>query len=242
MRRSHIVEWIDTVAYIAAGVALVAILRYWVGLQSQALLVTGLLLPPIVALAITGRLSELSAGSVGAKFRVAASTPVALAVQSAAEAAVAVAKGTKSELDRFLEHYDRESDAYIALTLKEGEGYRPDMFEEYLTKLAPLSSKLFVVVEDDQAKVIAYLPSALSAKSVEAALFGAVTNKKRKDLRNLAGVRQPDFKSSDSLTAAVRDMTRKNLSHAIVVDTTGKLMGVLDLGHATTRLVIALTE
>ena len=148
----HAAGPIEVLGVLVAGVFMAWFVDRIVGISGTAVAVACLVLPALVVLAFSGRLSEISVGGLSAKLREAERQPVSrLMVGEVLSVAGAITKGTLDELDRWIRRHQPDRQLPIILTLQLGAPYAYDVFRRYLDRLRrTFPNFMFVVVTDAQ--------------------------------------------------------------------------------------------
>lgn len=238
------------------GVLLTWLVVQTIGVGGSAVAVTCLLLPALVALGFSGRLSEISAGGVTAKFREAGKQPVNnLTVK--AEALVSASKGQAAELDSWMAIHELDYLLPVVLELRLGRQYDDTVFAFYIRRLSASYPRFafVVVVKDESREHICHIsaalmltwvgqddrPSAEQASRLDSFL-SAVRNGHAKALLRTPEVRTETVTQRTRLADALRTMSSTADETLLVLDDQKRPYGILDRTTAISELILALAS
>jgi hypothetical protein len=170
------------------------------------------------------------------------------AIEAAVELAVEVPKGNLEELSRWLQRHRPVATGLVILSLEEGKVYDAETFRTYVGYLnANYPRFAFVVVMDESRRVIVHIPADIlkawqqTDLTLTANLLRAISSQDRSRLMDMPGVRSSAIQKSAKLTDALHDMQHLNTDRVLVVDRTGRYVGVLERSAAVSEIVLALT-
>lgn len=252
-------RWLIPVGQVT-GVLSLGVLLTWlvvqrVGVGGSAVAVACLLLPALVALGFSGRLTEISAGGVTARFREASRQPVNnLTVK--AERLISASKGQPLELDGWMAVHELDYLRPVVLELRLGRQYDPTPFAYYIRKLSASYPRFaFVVVVKESGEHVCHIaaslmltwvgrddwPSAEQLSRVNSFLI-AVSDDHIKGLLRAREIRTETATQSTGLAEALRSMSGTADEALLVLDEKNHPYGILERTTAMTELILALAN
>lgn len=252
-------RWLIPVAQVTGVLGLGVLLTWLVvakmGVRGSAVAVACLLLPALVGLGFSGRLSEISAGGVTAKFREAGKQPVNnLTVK--AEACVHAMKGGAAELEAWMTVHAHDYLQPVVLELRLNQQYDSAVFAGYIRRLrASYPRFAFVVVVDESGAHICHISAALmqtwvgkddwpSAEQLDrvTSFLLDVTHGYTKALLRIPEVRTETAIQSTRLADALRTMNSTADETLLVLDDQKRPYGILEQVSAISELILALAS
>lgn len=247
-----------SIIFLILGFLIIWIFRSLLKLQQDAVLIAILLVPVLIYLILSGKVLEINAGGVSAKFKVAADEPVFSKDKFGANSIEArgieiTEKLNPRELPRILQSMGNSM--FITLTVKIGKGqnfYRAGAIWEYLHELANLQPFIFLVILDSNDKVFAYLTNWHAIRILERERpydeefpqdkdrFVNAINLGRENVLQGYGLITITLKTTDTNIFALEKMTELNMDALIVTDEDGKLKGVVERGQILSKLLLSL--
>ena len=236
--------------FVMLGLLFVWLAKRYLKLDGDAVLVALLVLPAVIYMIFSGRLSELKAGGLEAKFAGVAAAPVEPASESVAGSVAEmqmVAKLGTGELKRRLQRLDESKPITLTLTTGKDLYYDRSALRTYVEELSRFRNFKFVIVLDHENRLVAYLPSwALSQILKLEALgdeFVRMLNEDRiGELRQYPGIITHAISTSSNNVEALREMTRQNIEAVVVVDGDRRVRGVVEREQILSKLLLAMAR
>jgi CBS domain-containing protein len=234
--------------FIVVGLGVLWLAKEVLDLGGDAVLVSLLLLPALLYLALSGRLTEITGpGGVGAKFREVGAKPAPANWQKLTEEEVQmVTKGGLDELRRLRPTLGLDDRPIVlTFTLGAGHSYHEYMVRSYVEVLAALRRFLAVVFLDPDGRLLAYM---------SAIRFVALMRSQQADSRFMRDLSDPDALqhlvttpgvSTETLPAgstnsdALQLMTRRGLEVLALVDDAGQFKGVVERERVISDILLA---
>jgi hypothetical protein len=242
------VKWVG----ISLALVLVAVLVLWVAasvadLEGDAVYVALLILPFIVYAVLSGRLLEVKGpGGWEAKFAQVASAPVEHTSTTLPwERLQVVAKGGPRALDGIRAQLD-ESEP-VVLTLTVGHRYQPGLLTRHIETLSHFRNFKFVVLHDEQGRVVAYAPqwavrSLLADPGLGRRFIADIANSNVGDLLRFPGVVRKTISEKAANADALAQMEELNLEALVVTADDGSLRGIVEREQVLSKMMLALTR
>jgi CBS domain-containing protein len=232
--------------FLALGIGIVWLVQGVAELEGDAVLVSLLVIPIVLYLLLSGRLQELKGpGGWEIKLAAVASQAVDPASQEVPfERVELIEKGAPS-----LRAEDFDENTPIVMSLVQGGAHyaRPAVLER-LTQLAQFRSLRFLVVLDEDERVLAYLPHRSAARLLNdpdrGEQFIALVNGNNPNAfatARLPGVVTTTLPARSSNTDALKIMEAQNLEALVVVDDKGRSLGVVDRAQVLSKMLLAVT-
>jgi hypothetical protein len=237
------------VLFLVLGLGVLWVADEAMDLGGDAVLVSILLLPALLYLALSGRLTEITGpGGVSAKFNEVAAKPARASSHKVTEEHVQlVQKGGFEELRRLtpaLTHGDRP----IVFAFTVGHDYNLDMVRSYVDVLVAMKRFLAVVFLDPDGRLLGYMPApkfvALTRSSEEPArqfIEDLSARDAAPRLVTIPGVITETLIAGSTNSEALEEMTRRGLEILVLVDEAGKFAGIVERGRVVSDLVLAAT-
>ena len=236
------------------------ILTTWIvvvemGIHGDAVAIACLVIPPLVALTFSGRLSEISAGGVTATFRRASRRPVRNLMARAIAPTLTVEKQSEAELHRWITANEHNYQLPVVLSLRLGQDYIPFVFLRYLQSLSAAFPRFaFVaILNESGAHVCHTSPQIILRRHAMNhdlppepdvnlnRLLDLVRQGDTAELWRIPGMQRRTVTSSMRLAKAIRRMKDAAEAKLLVVDPAGQPVGVLEQGAALSELMLSLT-
>jgi len=249
-----------SIFFLILGFVTILIFRGLLKLQQDAVLVAILLVPVLIYLILSGKLLEINAGGVKAKFNATAEESVFSKDEFnkkpiEARGIEIAGKGSPEQLQEFLESISNAM--FITLTVKLGKGqnyYQANALLHYLRELSHYQSYIFLVILDQNDKVFAYLTSWHAMRILQRETLSdqvslgdidrfvtAINLGQEIVLLGYELVTQT-VKTTDTNIFALEKMTELNMDAIIVTNEDGKLKGVVERAQVLSKLILALTK
>jgi hypothetical protein len=232
---------------IGLGILITWIVVVGMGIHGDAIAIACLLIPPLVVLTFSGRLSEISAGGVTARFRKASRRPVRNLMARAIAPTLTVRKQSEQELHSWVAANEHNYQLPVVLSLRLGQSYDTGVFLTYLNLLSRTFPRFAFVAFLDQsgAHVCHTAPAIILARHAESDvelswLLELVQLSDTVALLGTPGMQRRTVTSSTRLAKAIRRMKDNAEVKLLVVDSAGQPVGVLEQGSALSELVLSL--
>jgi hypothetical protein len=237
--------------FVAVGIGVLWFAKDVAELDEDAVLVSLLLLPMLLYLALSGRLAEVTGpGGVSAKFREAASAPAHSALKhlSPGDPFLEVPKMDLQML-RQRQPQLAADDRPIVFTFTLGAGGPQYGYPEvlgYTDVLAATGRFLLVALLDSDGRLLAYMSARrfqTLVRSQAGSQFVADLNAPdaHQHLLVTPGVATDTLRAGASNAEALRLMTDKDLEALVLVDDSGQLSGVVERERVVADMLLAAT-
>lgn len=239
-----------SILFLAVGFLAVWLTQSMISAAGDGVFVSLLLLPIIVYVIFTGRLSELKApGGLEAKFAVVAQQPAAeIAAERIAvvdEDMKAVSKSSPQELHRLEALLDDSKLIVLTLLLTRRHYVQRDA-EVYLERFLRYRNFAFVAFLDKKDRLVAYVSAWAMYRIVKGKQGGRfiklINNGNLLDLLEFPDVRTYTVSTSDSNLQALNKMMTHNMGAIPVVDEGRKLKGVVEREQILGKLILAMAK
>jgi CBS domain-containing protein len=217
-------------------------------IEGDAVYVSLLLLPIIVYAIFSGRLKELRAGGLEAKFEDVAEQSVESAsetIELSTEEMETVDKRDIGELKQRLQNLDKSKLIILTLTLGKKENNR-DVVSKYIEALRQYRNFKFVVILDSENKFVAYI-SQWKMETILNSDWGdifvsIISEDKREDLKRYPEVIFKTVSTKDTILNALNEMTAQNLEALVVIDENKRLKGVVERDQIQSELLLGMAK
>jgi CBS domain-containing protein len=238
--------FLGTVVFIAMGVGVIWFVKDQVGIKGDAVLISVLLLPALLYLAISGRLTEITGpGGIGAKFRAAATTRVRGEIQPTKELQQ-VPKGGLHDLEKLKPQLSDERPLVLTFKLDQTSDFGLGAIKSYLSVLKSTRGFGVVVFVDANDKVLGYVTaerfSALMDSDAATNIVERLNDQSAHDrLADLPGIVTTTIPVGANNSEALGTMTEHRLDVAVIVDRDQRLSGVIDREQLIATMLLAAT-
>jgi CBS domain-containing protein len=235
------------VFFLALGLVAIWMTKWLADVEGDAIAVA-ILVAPIVTYAIfTGRLSELRAGSLEARFVVVAGQALETAssrIEPSWDDFRFIQKGSPEDLLARTHDLDESKPIILNVMLGEGRYSAADLIA-YINALTRYRSFNFVTFTDADSKIVAYIQAWRLARLLQSEPAGddvisIVNEGRRAELRSYPGFITETSSGRSTYLDALREMTDQNLDALVVTDDQGNLRGVLGREHLLAKLVLGI--
>jgi len=242
------VRWVS----VSLSLVVVAVLALWLAgtvtdLEGDAVYVALLVLPFIVYAVLSGRLLEVKGpGGWEAKFAQVAGAPVEHSSTALPwERLQVVAKGGREALESIRAQLD-ESEP-IVLTLTVGHRYQPGLLARHLETLSHFRNFKFVVLLDEDGRVVAYAPqwalkTVLADPPLGRRFVADIANGNVGGLFRFPGVVRKTISDKAANADALAQMEELNLEALVVTGDDGTLRGIVEREQVLSKMMLALTR
>ena len=221
-------------------------------LELEGLVLLFVIFAPIISYTIfSGRLKELRAGGLEAKFVDVAGQSVDLASLETIEASMSdmeyVEKADARELPRRMRYLDESKPIILALTLGREGYYRRTAWASYMHALSQFRSFKFVVFLDQENKFVAYMPAWATLQILRMDALGdefvrIINEGSIQELQRYPGVVTRTISTKATNIDALREMTAQNLEALVVIDEDRNLKGVVEREQILSKLLLAMAR
>lgn len=233
------------------GLCLLAIAVTYLKIDNVFILVTILLLPVIVTLAVLRYLGEVTLGDIfSAKLnqQVLPTKPEELSGDIAKSVARDIELITKQGSEVLPEVRKRiarmQIEKPVMLLLYMGTSYTVADIEHYIQDLAHLRSFKFVVILSEGDRIVGYIPyyslqHILGFEVRANALLQFIQQKDEESVRSYPGVRSTKLVMSDTNRLALQTMLNERLEAVIVEDPQGTIAGIVERDELIPRILLS---
>lgn len=208
---------------------------------------------------MSGKLLEINAGGVSAKFNATAEESVFSKDEFNArplevKKIEVTRKGGFDELTEAIQSNSTSTFIVLTVMLRKERYYYANILLEYLKRLSKFQDYLFFVILDQDNKVFAYLTSRKAILILEREMqlnealpqdrdrFVTALNKGLKDVLRGYELVTTTVKASDTNIFALEKMTELNIDALIVTDENDKLKGVVERVQLLSKLLLAIAK
>jgi CBS domain-containing protein len=239
-----------SILFLALGFLAIWFSRQVLGVEGEALFIF-LLLAPILAYAIfSGRLTELKAGGMEAKFSDIGTQAVDVGsetIEPSVEEMEVVAKAGVRELGRTMDRVDKSKPMLLTLTLGRQGYYNPYALLNYVESLAQFANFKFVVILDKDGHFVASLTAWAMLQILRNQALGGnfveiVNGGSEAGLKQYPGVVTRAISTTTTNLEALKEMTARNSEALVVIDAGKKLAGVVEREQILSKLMLALAH
>ena len=246
--------------FLAFGLLTLWIMRSMLLMQQDAVLVAILLVPVIVYLILSGKLLEINAGGVSAKFNDAAQRPLFNEDERNAtpideERVAIVMKRGLAELQELLQSVSTARYIVLTVTLGRGGYGRPELLD-YLRALSQHQNFTFLAVLETDEKLFGYISGWQAIQIIELEeemakrqqlgqfytdFVMAINQGSRGELLRY-GLIKMTVKPTDTNISVLKKMTELKTNVLIVADDDHMIKGVVEREQVLSKLMLALTK
>jgi len=239
---------IISVIFLVLGFFAVWLLNSKLHITGDAVFVSVLLIPIIVYLIFSGRLTEIRApGGLEAKFVGTAEKsvePTVESVEASTEEMQVVAKEGLRELQRIMPHVDESKPITLTVTLGKSGYYQREPLLQYVKVLSQYRNFKFVLFLNQENRFVAYMPSWMVKQTLEMDALGnefvhAINEGRVNDIRRYGAVTQTLSTKATNIQA-IQEMTTRNLEALVVIDEEGRLKGVVEREQLLSKFILAM--
>jgi CBS domain-containing protein len=248
--RREAIAILVSIFFLALGFIAVWISKEFLKQEGDTLFVALLFVPIIVYVIFSGRLKELRAGGLEAKFIDIAEQSVEVAsetIEPSTEEMEIVAKGDIKELQRRLQRLDESKPIILTLALGKIGYYDRQAGLQYIEALSQYRNFKFVVILDSENKFVAYIPSwamlqILRLEGLGSEFVRIISEGNKGDLRRYPGIVTKTISIKATNLDALREMTAQNLDALVVIDENQKLKGVVEREQILSKLLLGMAR
>jgi hypothetical protein len=231
----------SSIGFLAVGIVVVYVMKTYLALEGDNLFVSLLLIPVVIYLVLSGRLSELKAGEFSMVFNQALKETVMLSpssVELPIDPLEAVPKGGYSPLQETMRRLSSLKDAKpVTLTLNLGRGYVDEAILFYISSLSQFPSFRFVVMLDEMNKVVGYFPvnaflQIIQNDDVAGRFISNIRNAELEELNQFPGIITETVSPNASNIEALEILQKGDYDALLVVER-DKIIGNMLLSMAS---------
>lgn len=238
-----------TLIFLGGGFLALWVVKAVLGINADSVFIAMLLLPLIVYLVVSGRISELKTpGGLEAKFRKAAEAIVAPESEKVEPEDVQVPLEGKPVIQRVIPVKKPDDSKPIVMTVTVGKGKdgysRAGLFNS-VEVFSRYRNFKFVVFLDRENKFVSCMPAWAARSLLQKAALGDefvqfLNNGEVNALQQYPGIIQKTITTEMTNLEALEEMTRLNIEALIVIDEEGKLAGVVEREQILSKLMLSL--
>lgn len=241
-----------SIVFLSVGIVALWIMKTWLDMQQDVVLVAILLIPILAYMMFSGRLQEIHGpGGLSATFIDMAHTPLLDKEESNATERIEVGqvgiveKGGISDLQQMLPKVSNSSYIVLTVTLGKVDHYEETTLLNYLKALSQYRNFIFLVILDQCDEVFAYLAGWRAMQIIEMemqmegpGLVHAIKQGSKQDLLRYELIRIT-ARTKDTNLNVLKLMTELKMSALIVADENHKLKGVVEREQVLSKLALA---
>jgi hypothetical protein len=237
-----------SMAFLIVGVGVLWLAKSQAGIDGDAVLVSLLLIPLIMYLTLSGKLTGLKGpGGLEATFREAATQSVTWTAQTVepSQGTQVIAKEGIRDIQARLGRLDESRPILMTIKVGQQASYDWDALKRYMTALSQFRNFKFIVFIDQNDRLLAYMPSwafrgLINLPELGDEFINRINQGDIADLRRYPGVVQETISTRSSNVDALRQMMRQNLEALVVTDEQGLLKGVVERDQLVSRILLDL--
>ncbi len=237
-----------SIFFVALGFCIIWFSQSYLELEGEALFIFLFLIPILAYAVFSGRLSELKAGGLEAKFVDIAKQSVELGsetIEPSVHDMEIVAKAGARELQGTLHRLDESKPIVLTVTLGSEGYYNRNVWIQYLEALSQYRNFKFAVILDKESRFVAYMPSWAMLQILRMEDLGdhfveIINYDNYKELKQYPGVITNTISTKTTNLEAIREMTNRNVEALVVIDDNKKLKGVVEREQVLSKLFIGM--
>ena len=250
-REKEINAIVSSIGFLAVGIFVVYVMKTYLALEGDNLFVSLLLIPVVIYLVLSGRLSELKAGGFSMVFNQALKETVTLSpssVELPIDPLEAVEKGGYSPLQETMRRLSSLKDAKpVTLTLNLGRGYVDEAIMFYISSLSQFPSFKFVVMLDEMNKVVGYFPvnaflQIIQNDDIAGRFINNIRNAELEELNQFPGIITETVSPNASNIEALEILQKGDYDALLVVDDNRNLRGVVQRDKIIGNMLLSMAK
>ena len=250
-REKEINAIVSSIGFLAVGIFVVYVMKTYLALEGDNLFVSLLLIPVVIYLVLSGRLSELKAGGLSMVFNQALKETVTLSpssVELPIDPLEAVEKGGYSPLQETMRRLSSLKDAKpVTLTLNLGRGYVDEAIMFYISSLSQFPSFKFVVMLDEMNKVVGYFPvnaflQIIQNDDIAGRFISNIRNAELEELNQFPGIITETVSPNASNIEALEILQKGDYDALLVVDGNRNLRGVVQRDKIIGNMLLSMAK
>jgi CBS domain-containing protein len=242
-----------SLTFLVVGFGAILLVAKVADVRDGAVLAAVLIVPAIVYLLLSGRVSEFKGpGGLEVRLTAVAQQPIPLHARDSSSTAVAYERVRAVERGRsesFLAHIrDISPNDPVVLTLGLGSGpIDGNAAADYARGLTQFPRFAFVAVVDSQGQLISYMPERAFRHMIESnvvdteRLLTSIENKDVGTIRSYPGMLVTSVTRSTSIAGCLREMERLRVSALLVTDN-GHIDGIVERDRVANALLLSLVD
>ena len=239
-----------SILFLSLGFLVVWFTAKYLNTVGDIVIMSLLFLPVLVYLIFSGRLSQLKAGGLEAKFLDITDQSMEIASETITplrEDIEIVGKEGVKELQNRVPHLDESKPIILTLNLGTGGYYVADKLLLYIEVLSQYPTFKFVVFMDKDNRFVAYIPSwamlqILKIKHLGIDFVRRLNDGDFRELRRYPGIVTKTISTKSTNMDALREMTAQNLDALIVMDEERKIKGVVEKDQLLSKILLGMAK
>lgn len=241
---------IISIIFLVLVIFVVLFLSKYIGTIGDTVIITILLLPILIYLIFSGRLSGLKAGDLEAKFVDITVQSIEIASETITPSVndmVIVKKQGARELLKNIPELNKSKPIILTLILGTSTSYFYESWFKYMEALSQFNTFKFVVFLDKDKKFIAFITSRailqiLRIESLGNEFINTLNDNKIQELKLFPGIVSTTISTMSTNIEALSEMTKQNLDALIVIDKNLKLEGVVEREQLLSKLILGMAK
>jgi CBS domain-containing protein len=239
-----------SVFFLILGFSTLWFSQRYLKLEGEVVFVFLLLMPILVYAILSGRLGELKAGGLEAKFVDVAKQSIELGsetIEPSVRDMETVAKGGARHLERTLRRLNESKPIVITLNLGRQGYYDRAVLIQYFEALSQYRNFKFAVILDEDNRFVAYMPSwamlqLLRIQDLGNRFVQLINSGEKFEVIQYPGVITSTISTRTTNLEALKQMTERNIEALVVIDDDRKLRGVVEREQILSKLLIGLAK
>ena len=239
--------------FLFLGIFVLWLLKTWLNMQQDVVLISLVLIPVFVYMIFSGRLQEIHGpGGLGATFMAVAKTSLDINESNAERIEVGqvgiIEKGGMLGLQQVLQKVGNPMYLILTVTLGKVDHYKETALLNYLKALSQYRNFTFLVILEQDEEVYAYVAGWRATQILEMEMgmgshdfVGAINQGLKQDLSRYELVKMT-VRATDTNIDVLKKMTDLKMDALIVTDEEGKLKGVVERELVLSKLMLAIAK
>jgi CBS domain-containing protein len=236
-----------SILFLALGFSALWLLKSMLSMQQDAVLVSMLIILILIYTILTGRLREISGLGVKATLSDAADEQIlensAQTISAEKVQEIMATRGMPS-LQNEVMMMDETVPMVLTVTCGRVDSFHPGELLKYLKVLSKYPNFRFLVILNEERKVIAYMTDLQAQKVIDTEpqeFVQAINAGQPGDLKRYGAI-SVTSRQTDTYLQALQKMTEQNLKAIVVVDKNKTLQGVIEREQVLGRLLLAIIK
>lgn len=214
-------------------------------IENSAVLIGLLIIPVVIYLVLSGRLSELKGpGGMEAKFVNAMNQPLRITTRSIEKSLKSVQitqRGTIDQLPDVMKMIDKSKP--VILTIRLGESYFRNDWLIYMNAILDKVLIAYVAIVDDNDHLIAYMSVSdvryvLDRIPIGEELIRLIKEGSAEEIKRIPGVQTDFVLSTESAIDVLQQMDKKQSTSVVILDENRKILGIARKEDVTAQIVL----
>lgn len=241
----------SAIGTLVVGIIVVYVMKMYLALEGDNLFVSLLLIPVVIYLVLSGRLSELRAGGFEMVFNQALKEtvmPSPSSIELPIDPLEAVEKGGYSPLQETMRRLSSFRDTKpVTLTLNLGRGYFDEAILLYISSLSQFPSFKFVVLLNEINKVVGYFLvntflQIIQNDDISQRFISSIRNADLEELNNFPGIITETVSPNASNIEALEILQKGDYDALLVVDDNRNLRGVVQRDKIIGNMLLSMAS